>query len=211
MRKRISTISILLLSVIFSNTYAKENSCQFYQIILKDIQNHFLKSVVDSIPEGKKIDPVNPERTKTYPVKREIYLDYYVSPDLFEMSKTSLVGGYGEILKFKKGSLDVSRIDNPDLRVCIVDSVIASRFEISKTLNNFNQSFYRETTINQKKVLLNPFKITFSNILYLKDGRAVVLAFAKIGTSPGGLGYAYIFKKVKNSWNIEKTVKFSQC
>lgn len=200
---------LILVSVIFRTTYAKNNSCQFYQIILKDIQNDFLKSVVDSIPEGQKIDPVNPERTKTYPVKREIYLDYYVSPDLFEMSRTSLIGGYGEILKLKKGSTVVSRIENPDLRVCIVDSLIASRFEISKTLNNFNQSFYRETTIKQKKVLLNPFKIIFSNILYLKDGRAVVIAETKIGTSAGEYAYGFIFKKINGKWIIEKSVKYS--
>lgn len=209
MKNKIITLTILLLSIIFSKAFSKDNGCQFYQMILKDIQDDFFNSISDSIPNGQKIDPINPSKTKTYPIKREIYLDFYVSPDLFKMSKTDLTTGYGEILKLKGSSSNVSRIENPDLTECIVDSVIASRFEKSKEISSFNQSYYREVIIDQKKVLLNPFKIDFTNILYLKDGRAVVIAFAKIGISPGEFGYAYIFKKVEKTWKIDKTVKFS--
>lgn len=197
---------IIIIIFVTTNIYSKENNCQIYKLIIEDLKYQYLNRTVDSIPDGQKIDPENPYSTKMFKVKKDIYLDLFVSQNLFNISKIDnnnwAIKSFSE--KGKIGKL-VST-EKPSIKDCITDSIISSRFDRSTKLIRFSEKDYRIDTLNGKKVLLNPMRITFSNIVHMDNGRAIVYLETLYGTNPGVISYYYIFKRTKGNWVIENSV-----
>jgi len=199
-RKIVALICLILLA---NNIYSQKSNCQLYNLIVSDIQNQFLNGTVDSIPTGQKIDPYNPQATKTYKVKRPIYLDLYISQNLLPLESIDRKNWAIQKLSEKCKIGNLKFIERPSLNYCFKDSTISSRFVKSTNLVRFNESDYRTEIINGQQVLLNPIRITFSNILFTDNNSAIVYLETMFGINFGVTSYYFIFKKVKGNWVVE--------
>lgn len=197
---------IIIIIFVTTNIYSKENNCQLYKLIIEDLKYQYLNRTVDSIPDGQKIDPENPYSTKMFKVKKDIYLDLFVSQNLFNISKIDY-NNWAIKSFYEKGKIGkLVSTEKPSLKDCITDSIISSRFDRSTKLIRFSEKDYRIDAINGKRVLLNPMRITFSNIVYMDNRRAIVYLETLYGTNPGVISYYYIFKRTKGNWVIENSV-----
>lgn len=199
-------ISVIILFFVPLFAIGKESNCQFYNLIINDIRSSYINDWRDSIPKGQKIDPVNPDKKKTYKIPSPTFLDFYVSPKLFELDPKDLNGWLGDFLN-EKGKIGPSlKVENPSIEECITDSLIRTRFSESKNQISFDNSFFRKAVVNNKQVLLNPIRVVFSNILYVKDGKAIIYVDTKFGMNPGRISYGYVFKKTGGKWLIHKRI-----
>lgn len=198
----------LLFSILcFGNlSFANSQNCQIYNLVLANIENEYLNGVVDSYSRNTKIDPIDPNLGKAYKVKRNVHLDFYVYPELTKLS--NFENGDQLLNQFKrKGSIGkVVRVDNLNLKDCISDSAIQSRFEATSKIARFTEQYYRTGEINGKKILFNPMRLIFSNILLMDNGKAFVSVDVLYGNNPGRIKYYYIFKKTRDNWVIEDCV-----
>lgn len=202
---KVKIIAVLLFFIpFFAN--GRESNCQFYNLILSDIRASYINDIGDSIPEGQKIDPVNPDKTKSYKVNSSTYLDFYVSPILFELNPIDLNRWLNEFLHEKGNLAKCIKVENPRIEDCIADSIIRTRFHESKTQIDFDESYFRKAIVNNKTVLLNPIYVVLSNILYLKDGSVIIYVDTKLGMNPGRISYGYVFKKADGKWLIHKRI-----
>jgi|GEM_PF-3804623 hypothetical protein len=205
LNSKVKIIAVILLFIPFFSK-AQESNCQFYNLILNDIRNSYMYDQGDSIPKGQLIDPVNPEKTKSFTVHSSTYLDFYVSPKLFELNPIDLNRWLSEFLHENGNLAKCIKVDNPSIENCITDSIIRTRFLESKTQINFDNSYFRKAIVNNKTVLFNPIYVVFSNVLYLKDGSAIVYVDTKLAMNPGRISYGYILNRKNKQWVIKKRI-----